>query len=95
MRQHDCGSTSCKFATARNGQRNNGPCRCMRDSDARIDGLEEVLRDLVDATDGVLSFAGAPLIQDKKGFDEYASKAYEAISRAEAILKAGVEVADA
>ena len=92
MRQHDCGDSSCKFAIDRSGQRTNGGCRCMKNADARIDGLEEVLRDLVDAADGALLFAGQPLVQDKKGFDEYASKAYEAISRAEAILKAGVEV---
>ena len=29
----DCRSHSCQFSLERGGQRNNGPCRCLRDID--------------------------------------------------------------
>ena len=82
MRRHDCGDSSCKFAIDRSGQRTNGGCRCMKNADARIEALEEVLRDLVSAAEGVRDFGGPPAGL----FSEYCDKMNDEINRAYELL---------
>lgn len=70
-----------------------GGCRCMQNAMCRIEGLEETLRDLMDATEGVLDFSGAPLIKNAKQFGIYADKALAAIHRATDLLTSPIREA--
>lgn len=58
----------------------------MQNAMCRIEGLEETLRDLMDAAEGVIDFAGVPLVRDADQFYYHVERARACVTRAMEIL---------
>lgn len=62
----DCQSHSCYFAVDKSGQRNNGPCRCLRDDVPA--GLLSVIRMTVQAKVNQEQERCAKIANEKRSF---------------------------